>query len=239
MRGFSGGSVVKNLPANAGDTGSIPDPGRPHIAAEPLRLCTTTAEPVLEPRSRSYWRRPLDLQPSLWNKSEVAQSCPTLCNPLDCSLSGSSVHGIFQATVLEWIAISFSRGSSQPRARTHRRFTIWATREVGETREATVIRSPHSPQLEKSPYRNEDPAQPPKKLINEIIFLKTNETKNEWRVRQRSIPLSPLVFTNGKPESLLLLRSLWIKCHTHMHARIKGHKHTYTFTCTCVYTHTI
>ena len=50
--------------------------------------------------------------------SEVAQSCPTLCDPTDCSLSGSSVHGIFQARVLEWIAISFSRGSSQPRNRT-------------------------------------------------------------------------------------------------------------------------
>ena len=48
-------------------------------------------------------------------ESEVAQSCPTLCNPMDCSLLGSSVHGIFQARVLEWIAISFSRGSSQPR----------------------------------------------------------------------------------------------------------------------------
>ena len=51
-------------------------------------------------------------------------------------VSGSSVHGIFQAIVLEWIAISFSRGSSQPRDRTwvsrivDRRFTVWATREV-------------------------------------------------------------------------------------------------------------
>ena len=52
------------------------------------------------------------------SESEVAQSCPTLCDPMDCSLSGSSVHGIFQARVLEWIAISFSRGSSQPRNRT-------------------------------------------------------------------------------------------------------------------------
>ena len=48
--------------------------------------------------------------------SEVAQSCLTLCDPIDCSLPGSSVHGIFQAIVLEWVAISFSRGSSQPRA---------------------------------------------------------------------------------------------------------------------------
>ena len=43
------------------------------------------------------------------SESEVAQSCPTLCDPMDCSLPGSSVHGIFQAIVLEWIAISFSR----------------------------------------------------------------------------------------------------------------------------------
>ena len=40
--------------------------------------------------------------------SEIAQSCPTLCNPMDCSLPHSSVHGIFQARVLEWVAISFS-----------------------------------------------------------------------------------------------------------------------------------
>ena len=45
----------------------------------------------------------------------VPQSCPTLCDPIDCSLPGSSVHGIFQVRILEWVAISFSRGSSQPR----------------------------------------------------------------------------------------------------------------------------
>ena len=42
-------------------------------------------------------------------KNKVAQSCPTLCDPKDCSLPGSSVHGIFQARVLEWVTISFSR----------------------------------------------------------------------------------------------------------------------------------
>ena len=69
-------------------------------------------------------------------ESEVAQSCPTLCNPMDCSPSGSSVHGIFQARVLEWIAISFSRESSRPRNRTQvshiagSHFTVWATREA-------------------------------------------------------------------------------------------------------------
>ena len=66
---------------------------------------------------------------SLW--SEVKSL--SLCNPMDCSLPGSSVHGIFQAIVLEGIAISSSRESSRPRDRTQashivdRRFTIWAT----------------------------------------------------------------------------------------------------------------
>ena len=49
------------------------------------------------------------------NESEVAQSCLTLCDLIDCSLTGSSIHGIFQARVLEWVTISFSRRSSQPR----------------------------------------------------------------------------------------------------------------------------
>ena len=44
-----------------------------------------------------------------------AQSCPTLYNPMDCSLLGSSVHGILQARILEWVAMCSSRGSSQPR----------------------------------------------------------------------------------------------------------------------------
>ena len=45
----------------------------------------------------------------------VAQLCPTLCDPVDCSLPDSSVHGLVQARILEWVAISFSKGSSQPR----------------------------------------------------------------------------------------------------------------------------
>ena len=49
------------------------------------------------------------------SESEVTQSCPTLCNSMDCSLPGSSVNGIFQIRILEWVAISFFRRSSQPR----------------------------------------------------------------------------------------------------------------------------
>ena len=74
-------------------------------------------------------------QASLRKESEVAQSCPTLCDPVDCSLPGSSVHGILQARILEWVAISFSRGSSRPRNTqvsciADRGFILWATREA-------------------------------------------------------------------------------------------------------------
>ena len=62
--------------------------------------------------------------------------CPTLCDPVDCSLPGSSIHGILQGKILEWVAISFSRGSSQPRDQTQvshiagRCFTLWVTKEA-------------------------------------------------------------------------------------------------------------
>ena len=49
----------------------------------------------------------------------AAQSCPTLCGPMNCSLPVSSAHGIFQARILEWVAISSSRVSSQARSQTH------------------------------------------------------------------------------------------------------------------------
>ena len=49
---------------------------------------------------------------------KVTQSCPTLCNPMDCSPPGPSVHGISQTRILEWVAISFARVSSQPRDQT-------------------------------------------------------------------------------------------------------------------------
>ena len=66
----------------------------------------------------------------------VPQSCLTLCSPMDCSLPGSSVRGISQAGILEWVAISFSKGSSQSRDQTQvsciagQLLTIWATRET-------------------------------------------------------------------------------------------------------------
>ena len=95
------------------------------------------------------WEFPLllaDLCPWKWGEKEkvlVAQLYPTLCGPMgyfvtpmDCSPSGSSVHGILQARILEWGVIPFSRGSARPRDRTlvshvtGEFFTVWATREA-------------------------------------------------------------------------------------------------------------
>ena len=68
--------------------------------------------------------------------AQSLQSCLTLCDPKDCSLPGSSAHGILQASILEWGAIPFSKGSFQPRNRTWvsgiagRFFAVWITREA-------------------------------------------------------------------------------------------------------------
>ena len=66
----------------------------------------------------------------------VAQSCLTLCDPMDCSQPSSSIHGVLQVRILEWVTILFSRGLSWPRDRTQvsctasRFLTVWAAREA-------------------------------------------------------------------------------------------------------------
>ena len=88
-------------------------------------------------------------------ESEVAQSCLTLCDPMDWGPPGSSLHGILQTRILECVAISFSRGSSWPRDHTlvshnaGRRFNLWATREAQQntwfrTLEWNDLGSPYS-----------------------------------------------------------------------------------------------
>ena len=102
----------------------------------------------------------------------VARSCPTLCDPLDCSLPSSSVHGIFQARLLEWVTISSSRGSSQPRDQTRVSwttggfFTTWAIEEAASlTFKIQGCRLPRGHILE-----SEDYTLPGKR-----------ETKGSWR----------------------------------------------------------
>ena len=77
----------------------------------------------------------------------VTQSCPTPCDPMDCSLPGSSVHGTVQARILEWVAMPSSRGSSWPRDGTWIScivgwfLTVWTTRETlqGNTKELVLV----------------------------------------------------------------------------------------------------
>ena len=71
-------------------------------------------------------------------ESEVPQSCRTLCNPMDCSPPGYSVHGIFQAGMLEWVAISFSRRSFQTRGRS------WASHIAGRLFTTEPLSKPKS-----------------------------------------------------------------------------------------------
>ena len=90
-------------------------------------------------RCKNSWQR---LMPRSFVRSfihsfmSVAQLCLTLCDPIDCSPPGSSVHVILQARILEWVAMPFFRGSSWPRNWTRvsctacRFFTFWATREA-------------------------------------------------------------------------------------------------------------
>ena len=74
----------------------------------------TTSQPGRKESDMAEWAH--STRHSCWL---VAQSCPTLCHPMDCSSPGSSIHGVSQARRLEWVAISFSRGSFWPRDWTH------------------------------------------------------------------------------------------------------------------------
>ena len=122
--------VVKNPPANAGDVrdlASIPGSGRSlgggysnllqySCLENPMDrgVCRATAHRITQ-RVRHDWR---DLGQHNKKESVVTQLCPTLCNPMDCSPPGSSVHGVLQARILEWIAMPSSKGSSRPRDQT-------------------------------------------------------------------------------------------------------------------------
>ena len=83
---------------------SIPEWGRCPGGGNGNPLLYSSLE---NPLDRGVWRATLQCM-KVKSESEVAQSCPTLSNPMNCSLPGSSDHGIFQARVLEWVAIAFS-----------------------------------------------------------------------------------------------------------------------------------
>ena len=79
-------------------------------SGEQMYTHSSPREGIYQPHSLWQWSRLRLLNPTL-----VTQSCLTLYDPMDCSLPGSSVHGILQARILEWVAMPSSRGSSPPR----------------------------------------------------------------------------------------------------------------------------
>ena len=110
--------------------GNRPGPQTPKSALrDPLTLCPLQWPPGYKAMRFSA---SFEFLKSAERENEVARSCPAFCDPTDCSPPGSSVHGAFQARILEWVAISFSRGSSPPRDQTRvshtagRLFTILA-----------------------------------------------------------------------------------------------------------------
>ena len=111
--GFPGGSVVKNLPASAGDAQDM--------SSTPV-LGWSPGEGNGNPFQRSCLENPMDK--GAWQATIRAcmlshfQSCLTLCNSMDSTPPGSSVHGILQIRILGWVAMPASRGSSRPRDRT-------------------------------------------------------------------------------------------------------------------------
>ena len=111
----------------------FPPPGvRPDPRIKPMSYVSCIGRQIFFHCTRAS----LDDTYHLKSESEVAQLCPTLCDPMHCSLLGLSIRGILHARILEWVAISFSKRSFQPRDRTQaphiagRSFTIWPTREA-------------------------------------------------------------------------------------------------------------
>ena len=128
------GSAVKHPPAYAGDRSSVPEPERSICwearGSQLLSLCSRARElqplsPCATPEAhapeRPHSTREAELEKSLHSSegpaqpkllAKLLQSCPTLCDAMDCSPTGSSLHRILQVRILEWIAMPFSRGSS-------------------------------------------------------------------------------------------------------------------------------
>ena len=207
--------------------------------------CKWVRERTLQSGARSWKISKFNrhLEGELWrpwastcmNVCEVAQSCPTLCDPIDCSLPHSFVHGIFQARVLERVAISFSRGSSWPRDRIQvsciagRHFNLWATREA-------LFRTPF---LKKEPC----PSDLLLPLFNHHLFPEAiliishatqDEVRNHWNLYNISDCLcsfsgSILSFSSQSGRFLfLLLMFLWAMrkhtyTHTHTHIHAQSH----------------
>ena len=136
----------------------------------------------------------------------VAQACPSLGDPLDCSQPGSSAHGIFQARILEWVAISSSRSSSWPRDRT----CVSCVSCAGRSFTTELAGKPHSKPW---PWN--------KTLISQIVKFATWKKEmppmrqhNKFKFERANIlfPQSqPLCFLRGKLFFTVVVLGIWLK----------------------------
>ena len=128
----------------------------------------------------------------------VAQSCLTLCNPTDCSPPGSSVHGISQARILEWVAMPSSKGSSWPRDQTRvpcivgRFLIVWATRETPQK----VWRFLKSSQWRRS-FKGKQKSQNPKELIQRFDYANIKKKK----ICMANTSMGKVTKTNDRPRT--------------------------------------
>ena len=121
------------------------DQGRPFDSEQLVRCRSTWSRGERPWETGIMLRLKVDILQSIYEMyfcpccRSVAESCPVLCNCMDCSPPGTSIHGIFQTRILEWVAISYSRRSSWSRDQTHvsciGRWILyyWATREASAT----------------------------------------------------------------------------------------------------------
>ena len=137
----------------------------------------------LHGEGRAYW---LSVYVPWKVKAEVAQLCLTLCDPVDYT-----VHGILQARILEWVAVPFSRGSSQPRDRTQvshiagRFFTSWATRESLCTLEE-IVNAVEYPKQHVALPKYGHPFERELGDIDELTAPnKTQKSKRKWRKKKK------------------------------------------------------
>ena len=146
----------------------------------------------------------------------VTQLCPTLCDPMDCSPPGSSVHGIFQARVLEWIAISSSRGSSQPRDWTCISCVSWLQVDF------LLLSHRRSPQRRLGNARNSDGIIHDHSSIRHSRSTHFYVIKSAWKWHVLQL-LSCLDNAGGKRFFSLLPRALneETDTHPHMHWELK------------------
>ena len=175
-------------------------------------MCVEARAPEDQARTSTSWLLELFLSPEERKEKVLdAQSCPTFCDPMDCNLPGSSVHGILQARVLEWIAIPFSRGSPDPGI------------------------EPGSPALQAASLRSEPPGNPPEKGVRARRGQEPGETSWDggyhqcsmrpgWQEQPREgrrasshAPPEPeghlgtrWLWTPEVPRTLLLLCKVWV-----------------------------